>query len=384
MKKKKGNRDCLIIKSIPYQVNKSTLIEKIAQLVRDKKIEGIRDIRDESNREGIRVVIELRKAVEPETIRRQLYKLTNIESSFGFNTLAIVNNKPKILNLKEFISEFVNFREKTLTKKIKFDLNKALEKVHILLGISVSVENIDTIIKIIKKSETVDEAKKSLLSKKWKIKHTSKLIKLISSEKNGSSYQLSEDQVVSVLELRLQKLTAFGIDEIENEIKKLAVMISNYEKILKSKKERKKDQEPTDPNWAPPGTPGLALGTYGTTGKMFANFGTGTPVVLHGSEAVVPENSAFGDALKIATQMASSSNEDKKQTAMVNNNNNTNVVNNEATDRNTVGEKELVKIVESTTKNNNLLEQLIAVNMATERNTKLTKNSLDNMSGSLV
>ena len=131
LEEKKGGRETLIIKSIPYQVNKSILIEKIAQLVRDKKIEGIRDIRDESNREGIRVVIELRKGVEPETIRRQLYKLTNVESSFGFNTLAIVNNKPKILNLKEFISEFLKFREDTVVKRVKFDLKKAEERAHI-------------------------------------------------------------------------------------------------------------------------------------------------------------------------------------------------------------------------------------------------------------
>ena len=112
------------------------LNERIAQLVREKKIEGIRDIRDESNREGIRVVIELRKGVEGETIRRQLYKQTNIESSFGFNTLAIVDNKPKIFNLKEFIAEFVKFREETLTKRIKFDLKKAEERAHILIGLS--------------------------------------------------------------------------------------------------------------------------------------------------------------------------------------------------------------------------------------------------------
>ena len=128
---KKGGREILIIKSIPYQVNKSILIEKIAHLVRDKKIEGIRDLRDESNREGIRVVIELRKGVEAETVRRQLYKLTNIESSFGFNTLAIVDNKPKILNLKEFISEFLKFREDTVTKRIKYDLKKAEDSLRI-------------------------------------------------------------------------------------------------------------------------------------------------------------------------------------------------------------------------------------------------------------
>ncbi len=233
----KNGRERLVIKSIPYQINKSVLNERIAELAREKKIEGISDIRDESNHKGIRVVLDLRRNVEPETIKRQLYKLTSVESSFGFNTLAIVEGKPKILNLKEFISEFVNFREKTLTKKIKFDLDKALEKVHILIGLSVSVENIDSVIKIIKNSETVDLAKKTLLAKKWKINKTSKLIKLIKSEKGGSNYQLSEDQVVSILELRLQKLTAFGIHEIETEIKKLAELIQQYEKTLKSKKE---------------------------------------------------------------------------------------------------------------------------------------------------
>ena len=158
------------MKSLPDQVNKSILIEKIDQLARDKKIEGIRDIRDESNREGIRVVIELRKAVEPETIRRQLYKLTNIESSFGFNTLAIVNNKPKILNLKEFISEFLKFREDTVTKRIKFDLKKAEERANILIGLATAEENMDDIIKIIKNTKDKEKEKKNIKSKKWKIK----------------------------------------------------------------------------------------------------------------------------------------------------------------------------------------------------------------------
>ena len=232
----KNGKDRLIIKSIPYQVNKSTLNERIAELAREKKIEGISDIRDESNHKGVRVVIDLRRNVEPETIRRQLYKLTSIESSFGFNTLAIVDGKPKILNLKEFITEFVNFREKTLTKRIKFDLNKASERAHILIGISVAVENIDSVIKIIKKSNTVELAKKELLAKKWKINKTTKLIKLIPTEKSGGNYSLSEDQVTAILELRLQKLTAFGINEIEDEIKNLALQISQFEKILKSKK----------------------------------------------------------------------------------------------------------------------------------------------------
>ena len=233
---KKGGREILIIKSIPYQVNKSVLIEKIAQLVRDKKIDGIRDLRDESNREGIRVVIELRKNVEPETIRRQLYKLTNIESSFGFNTLAIVENKPKILNLKEFISEFLRFREDTVTKRIKFDLKRAEEKAHILIGLATAVENIDEVIKIIKNSKDADIAEKNLLSKKWKIKKSIKLINQIEKKKSITSYQLSKDQVKAILELRLQKLTAFGIGEIESEISKLSSQIIEFNKILNSKK----------------------------------------------------------------------------------------------------------------------------------------------------
>jgi DNA gyrase subunit A len=233
----KNGKDRLVIKSIPYQINKSVLNEKIAELARDKKIEGISDIRDESSHEGVRVVLDLRRNIEPETIKRQLYKFTSIESSFGFNTLAIVNGKPKILNLKEFLSEFVSFREKTLTKKINFDLSRAQEKAHILLGISVSVENIDAIIKIIKNSDTVDLAKKNLLNKKWKINKTSRLIKLVTSERSKAAYLLSEKQVSAILELRLQKLTAYGIQEIENEIKKLAELIEKYEKLLKSKKD---------------------------------------------------------------------------------------------------------------------------------------------------
>ncbi len=237
VEQKKNGRDLLVIKSIPYQVNKSILNERIAQLARDKKIEGIRDIRDESNREGIRVIIELRRGVEPETVKRQLYKLTNIESSFGFNTLAIVENKPRILNLKEFLSEFIKFREITLTKRIKFDLKKAEDRAHVLIGIATAVENIDEVIKIIKNSKNTDIAKKNLLSKKWKVKKSIKLISLIEKKKSNTNYQLTDTQVNSILDLKLQKLTAFGIGEIESEINKLSEQIIIYNKILNSKKE---------------------------------------------------------------------------------------------------------------------------------------------------
>ncbi|MDA8791394.1 DNA gyrase subunit A [Candidatus Pelagibacter bacterium] len=233
----KNGRERLVINSIPYQVNKSILNERIAQLVREKKIEGIKDIRDESNREGIRVSIDLRNGVEPETIKRQLYKNTQIESSFGFNTLAIVDGKPKTCNLKEFLENFLTFREDVVIKKTKFDLQKAEERAHILIGLSVSVENLDKVIKIIRNSKTPDDAKKSILNTKWKINKSQKMISLVEGKKSKSDYNLSEPQVVAILELRLQKLTALGINEIEIEIKKLAELITKYKKIISSKKE---------------------------------------------------------------------------------------------------------------------------------------------------
>ncbi|MDC0009891.1 DNA gyrase subunit A [Candidatus Pelagibacter sp.] len=233
----KNGRERLVITSVPYQVNKSVLNERIAQLVREKKIEGIKDIRDESNREGIRVAIDLRNGVEPETIKRLLYKNTSIESSFGFNTLAIVDGKPKICNLKEFLSNFLTFREDVVIKKTKFDLRKAEDRAHILIGLSVSVENLDKIIKIIRSSKTPDDAKKSLLSTKWKINKSLKLISLVEDKKGKNLYSLSDPQVIAILELRLQKLTALGINEIEVEIKKLADLIKGYKKIINSKKE---------------------------------------------------------------------------------------------------------------------------------------------------
>ena len=233
----KNGRDRLVITSIPYQVNKSVLNERIAQLVREKKIEGIKDIRDESNREGIRVAIDLRNGVEPETIKRQLYKNTQIESSFGFNTLAIVEGKPKTCNLKDFLSSFLSFREDVVIKKTKFDLKKAEDRAHILLGLSVSVENLDKIIKIIRSSKTPDDAKQSILKTKWKINKTQKLISLVEGKKNKNLYSLTEPQVLAILELRLQKLTALGANEIEVEIKKLAELINKFKKVISSKKE---------------------------------------------------------------------------------------------------------------------------------------------------
>ena len=233
----KNGRERLVITSIPYQVNKSVLNERIAQLVREKKIEGIKDIRDESNREGIRVSIDLRNGVEPETVKRQLYKNTQIESSFGFNSLAIVDGKPETCSLKDFLSNFLKFREDVVIKKTKFDLKKAEDRAHILLGLSISVENLDKIIKIIRSSKNPEDAKEQILKTKWKVIKSQKMIFLIEEKSNKNSYSLSQSQVNAILELRLQKLTALGINEIEQEIKKLTDEIKRYKKIISSKKE---------------------------------------------------------------------------------------------------------------------------------------------------
>ena len=237
IEQRKNGKERIVITSIPYQVNKSTMNERIVELVREKKIEGISDIRDESNREGIRVAIDLRRGVEPETVKRQLYKYTSIESSFGFNTLAIVDQKPKNCNLKDFIDHFLKFREDVVIKKTKFDLKKAEDRAHILIGLSVSVENLDKVIKIIRSSKTPDDAKKELSKTKWKINKSLKFIKMIEAKNSKGQYNLTNVQINAILELRLQKLTALGINEIEVEIKKLSDLIAQFKKIINSKKE---------------------------------------------------------------------------------------------------------------------------------------------------
>ena len=233
----KGDRERLVITSIPYQINKAILTERIAQLVREKKIEGIKDIRDESNSEGIRLALDLKNGIEPETIKRLLYKNTSIESSYGFNMLAIVDGRPEQCGLIKILNYFLNFREDVVLKKTKFDLNKAVNRSHILIGLSVAVENIDKIIKIIRNSKNPDEAKNTLLKNKFKISKTTKFIKLVNDKNNSNNYSLSLKQIESILELKLQRLTAIGINEIEFELLKLSKLITQYKKIINSKKE---------------------------------------------------------------------------------------------------------------------------------------------------
>lgn len=233
------DRKKIIIKSVPYQVNKTVLIEKIAQLIRDKKIEGVSDLRDESNKDGVRIVIEVRKNISEQVIINQLYKFSPLQSSFGFNTLAINEKKPELLNLKQFIEIFVAFREKVITKRTLFDLKRAKDRVHILIGLFISIENIDEVISIIRKSKDPSDAKTLLLKKKWNFQKSKidKNIIEISELSTKEEYQLSDHQVKAILELRLQKLTGIGHDEINSELNDLYQLIVKYKKILNDKSE---------------------------------------------------------------------------------------------------------------------------------------------------
>ena len=235
-----GNRDrkLIIIKSVPYQVSKTALIEKIAILIREKKLEGISDLRDETNKEGIRIVIEIKKGINQDIIINQLYKFSPLESSFGFNTLAINEKKPELLNLKKFIEIFVKFREKTIIKRTLHDLKKARDRSHILIGLFISIENIDDIISIIRKSKTPKDARVLLLQKKWNFKKSrlDKSILNINEFDQISIYQLTDTQVKAILDLRLQKLTAIGYEEINNELNELYNLILGLKDILNDKK----------------------------------------------------------------------------------------------------------------------------------------------------
>ena len=233
------DRKLIIIKSVPYQVNKVALIEKIALLIRDKKIDGIADLRDESNKEGVRIVIELKKSINHDIITNQLYKFSPLESSFGFNTLAINEKKPELLNLKQFIEIFINFREKTIIKRTLFDLKKTKDRSHILIGLFIAIENIDEIILIIRSSKNPNEARSALLKKKWNFSSSkiNKDILDVNELNKVSKYRLSDNQVKGILDLRLQKLTGIGHEEINSELNELYKLIIKLKKILNDKNE---------------------------------------------------------------------------------------------------------------------------------------------------
>ena len=235
----KNNKDSIIITEIPYQVNKSSLIEKIADLVRDKRVEGISDIRDVSDRHGIRVIVELKKDAESEVILNQLYKYTPLQSSFGCNMVTLNSGKPELLSLKQIISAFLDFRVDIVIKRTTFLLNKSRDRAHILVGLAIAIANIDEIISVIRSSPDPGTARDYMLKKKWIPKNVNSLIELIDDPRHkihsDGTYTLSIEQVQAILDLRLQRLTALGRDEIEKELNTIGEDIEKYLEILSNR-----------------------------------------------------------------------------------------------------------------------------------------------------
>ena len=231
----RGDRQSIVLTSIPFQVGKSGLVEKIAEAAKDKRIEGVSDIRDESSRKGVRVVIDLKRDATPEVVLNQLWRHTSAQASFPANMLAIRGGRPEVLNLRDFIEAFIRFREEVITRRTKYELNKARDRAHILLGLVVAVSNMDEVVRIIRGSASPADARAALLNREWPIAEIAAYIKLVEAteaEITGDSYKLSEIQVRAILELRLHRLTALGRDEIGKELKELAVDIEEYLAVL--------------------------------------------------------------------------------------------------------------------------------------------------------
>ena len=231
----RGDRRSIVLTSIPFQVGKSGLVEKIAEAAKDKRIEGVSDIRDESSRKGVRIVIDLKRDATTDVVLNQLWRHTQAQSSFPANMLAIRGGRPEVLNLRDIIESFVRFREEVITRRTKFELNKARERAHLLLGLVVAVTNLDEVVRIIRGSASPAEARAALIARQWPIAEIApyiKLVEAVEADITGDSYQLSELQVRAILELRLHRLTALGRDEIGKELSGLAVSITEYLAIL--------------------------------------------------------------------------------------------------------------------------------------------------------
>jgi DNA gyrase subunit A len=231
----RGDRRSIVLTAIPYQVGKSGLVEKIAEAAKDKRIEGVSDIRDESNREGVRIVIDLKRDATPDVVLNQLWRHTPAQSSFPANMLAIRGGRPETLTLRDIIESFVKFREEVITRRSKFELMKARERAHLLLGLVVAVTNLDEVVKLIRGSSTPAEAREKLLTREWdgeQIRPYIALVEAVEPQAAGASYKLSEAQVRAILELRLHRLTALGRDEIGGELAELAETITDLLDIL--------------------------------------------------------------------------------------------------------------------------------------------------------
>jgi DNA gyrase subunit A len=235
----RGDREQIIITEIPYQVNKSTMIEKMAELVREKRIEGISDLRDESDRDGYRVVIELKRDANADVILNQLYRYTPLQTSFGCNMVALNGGKPEQLTLLDMLRAFVNFREEVVSRRTKYLLRKARDRAHVLVGLAIAVANIDEVIALIRKAPDPATAREQLMTRRWPAHDVESLIRLIDDPRHrineDLTYNLSEEQARAILELRLARLTALGRDEIDEELNKIGAEISDYLDILSSR-----------------------------------------------------------------------------------------------------------------------------------------------------
>ncbi|MGZ5862344.1 MAG: DNA gyrase subunit A [Methyloceanibacter sp.] len=233
------DREALVITEIPYQVNKAAMVEKIAELVREKKIEGISDIRDESSRDGLRVVIELKREAVADVVLNQLYRFSPLQSTFGANMVALIGGRPELMNFKDMIWAFTEFREEVIGRRIKFLLRKARDRAHVLVGLAIAVANIDEIIVLIRKAPDPATAREQLMGRDWPAQDVIPLVELIADPRHKVSakgtYRLSEEQARAILDLRLQRLTALGRDEIGDELKKLGTEIGDYLEILRSR-----------------------------------------------------------------------------------------------------------------------------------------------------
>jgi len=233
------DREAIIVTEIPYQVNKARMLERIAELVRDKRVEGIAELRDESDRHGMRVVIELKRDASAQVVLNQLYRYSELQTSFGVNMLALNGGRPLLMNLKEMIAAFVLFREEVVTKRTRFELTKARDRGHTLVGLAIAVANIDDVIALIRAAPDAATAKTQLMERAWPAKDVGPLVSLIADPRHlvmaDNTIRLTEEQAKAILEIRLQRLTALGIAEIAEEVQKLGIAIADYLDILRSR-----------------------------------------------------------------------------------------------------------------------------------------------------
>jgi DNA gyrase subunit A len=233
------DREAIIVTEIPYQVNKATLIEKMADLVREKRVEGIAELRDESDRTGMRIVIELKRDAVGDVVLNQLYRFTALQSTFGVNMVALNGGRPETMNLKDVLQAFLAFREEVITRRTRFRLGKARDRAHVLVGLAIAVANIDEVIKLIREAPDPATAREQLMSRNWPAEDVAPLIRLIADPRHtvreDNTYRLSAEQARAILDLRLQRLTALGRDEIADELDKLGREIADYLDILRSR-----------------------------------------------------------------------------------------------------------------------------------------------------